>query len=273
MSHARNETPLAVVTGASSGIGWALARQFVQRGYDLVVASDDEEVHEAAAGLQAAAELEGGGVEVTAEQVDLTTEEGVEQLYKAVAATGRPVAAAALNAGVGSSGHFHETPLEADLGVVDLNVRSVVHLSKLLLPSMVAQGHGRLLFTASIAALGPGPYHATYAASKAFVHLFAQGLRHELRGTGVTVTSLMPGPTDTAFFDRAEMRDIRIGRIPKDDPDVVARQAYEAMVAGKDRVVTGSLLNRLQALGAGFVPDRVKAYAQAFLTKPQSDDR
>lgn len=267
MSQAQDATPLALVTGASSGIGWALARQFVDHGYDLVVAADDEEVHEAAAGLRR------DGIEVTAEQVDLATEQGVEQLYKAVAGTGRPVAAAALNAGVGSSGHFHQTPLDADLEVVDLNVRSVVHLSKLLLPSMVEEGQGRLLFTSSIAAFGPGPYHATYAASKAFVHLFAEALRHELRGTGVTVTSLMPGPTDAAFFDRAEMRDTRIGRIPKDDPDVVARHAYEAMIAGKDRVVAGSLLNRIQACGAGFVPDRLKAYAQAVLTKPQSDDR
>ncbi len=267
MSHAHNGNPLALVTGASTGIGWALARQFVDHGYDVVIAADDEAVFDAAAGL------ERGGVSVVAEQVDLATEKGVMQLYETVAGIGRPVAAAALNAGVGASGHFHRTPLEADLEVVDLNVRSVVHLSKLLLPPMVEEGQGRLLYTASIAAFGPGPYHATYAASKAFVHLFAEGLRHELRGTGVTVTSLMPGPTDTAFFDRAEMRDTRIGQIPKDDPDLVARQAYEAMIAGRHRVVAGSVLNRIQAFGASFVPDRIKGHAQAFLTKPQSGNR
>ncbi|MGH3365376.1 MAG: SDR family NAD(P)-dependent oxidoreductase [Nocardioidaceae bacterium] len=267
MDAGQNGRPLAVVTGASSGIGWAIARQLAERGHDLVIAAEDEELKEAAVCL------EQGGAQVIAQQVDLAAADGVEQLYSAIAGTGRPVDAAVLNAGVGASGSFHHTPLEADLEVVDLNVRSVVHLTKLLLPAMVDEGRGRLLFTSSIAAFGPGPYHATYAASKAFVHLFAEGLRHELRGTGVTVTSLMPGPTDTAFFDRAEMRDTRIGRIPKDDPDEVARDAYDAMMAGRERVVAGSVLNRIQALGAGFVPDRLKAYVQAFLTKPQSGDR
>ncbi len=267
MSTTQQDIPLAVVTGASTGIGWALARQFVDHGYDLVIAAEESEVHDAAAGLAH------GGRSVVAQQVDLATPDGVEALHKAVTDMGRPVAAAALNAGVGASGHFHQTPLEADLEVVDLNVRSVVHLSKLLLPSMVDEGRGRLLFTASIAGLAPGPFHATYAASKAFVHLFAEGLRYELRGTGVTVTSLLPGPTDTAFFDRAEMRDTRIGRIPKDDPDDVARDAFAAMMAGKHQVVAGSILNRIGSLGSGLLPDRVKAYVQAFLTKPQAGDR
>lgn len=264
---AHRDAPLALVTGASTGIGWALAKQFADHGYDLVIAADDEELKEAVNCLKS------GGVSVLPQTLDLATPEGVEQLHDAVVATGRPVDAAALNAGVGVSGRFHTTPLEGDLEVVDLNVRSVVHLSKLLLPAMVERGEGRLLFTSSIAALGPGPYQATYAASKAFVHLFAEALRYELKGSGVSVTSLMPGPTDTAFFDRADMRDTRIGTMPKDDPDKVARQAYEALMAGRERVVSGSLLNKIEALGVNLVPDRVKAYAQAFLAKPQSGDR
>lgn len=262
MQHAAR-APLAVVTGASTGIGWAMARQFVDRGYDLVVVAEDAEVHDAASGLRR------DGRSVLAQQVDLATAGGVEELYDAIAGTGRPVAAAALNAGIGSSGHFHRTPLEADLEVVDLNVRSVVHLSKLLLPSMVDRGDGRLLFTASVGGLAPGQYHATYAASTAFVHLFAEALRHELRGTGVTVTSLLPDPTETQFFDGSETRD----RIPRDDPDEVAREAYAAMMAGKDRVVAGSVLNRVSALGSGFLPLRLRALAQAFLAKPQSGGR
>jgi uncharacterized protein len=264
MNDTETPRPLAVVTGASTGIGLALARQFAERGHDLVIAADEPEIRDAADMLG-----ESGG-QVVAAQVDLATERGVEDLYDTVVGTGRPVAAAAFNAGVGSAGHFSATPLEGDLQVVDLNVRSVVHLSKLMLPAMVDRGEGRLLFTASIAGLGPGPHQATYSASKAFVHLFAEALRHELRGTGVTVTSLMPGPTDTPFFDRAEMRDTRLGRMPKDPPDRVAREAYEALMAGKDHVVSGSVLNRLQAVGSGLLPDRVKAFAQAFLTKPQS---
>lgn len=254
--------PLAVVTGASSGIGLSLACELARNGHDLVIAGDDALLGDAATALRHE------GAAVVAEQVDLADPDGVRTVHDAVVADGRPVAVAVLNAGVGSSGRFHETPLDGDLEVVDLNVRSTVHLTKLLLPAMVDHGEGRLLFTASIAGLAPGPYQATYAASKAFVHLFAEGLRHELRGSGVTVTSLMPGPTDTRFFDRAEMRDTRIGTMPKDDPDKVARQAYDAMMAGKDHVVSGSLVNRLGAMSSGLLPDRVKAYAQAFLSKP-----
>jgi uncharacterized protein len=264
MYDAEPRRPLAVVTGASTGIGLALARQFAERGYDLVIAADEPEIGDAAR------MLESSGSQVVAAQADLATAQGVEDLHGTVVGTGRPVAAAAFNAGVGSAGHFSTTPLEADLQVVDLNVRSVVHLSKLMLPPMVDRGEGRLLFTASIAGLGPGPYQATYSASKAFVHLFAEALRHELRGTGVTVTSLRPGPTDTPFFDRAEMRDTRLGQMPKDSPDRVAREAYEAMMAGKDNVVSGSVLNRIQTLGSGLLPDRLKAFAQAFLTRPTS---
>lgn len=265
MNQASSSRPLAVVTGASSGIGRALGRELVRLGYDLVVAADDDLL------LEAVEELSQGDALVVAEQVDLSTPAGVEQLHQAVVRTGRPVAAAALNAGVGVSGSFVSTPLEAHLGLVDLNVRSVVHLAHLLLPAMVDRGEGRLLFTASIAGLGPGPYQTTYAASKAFVHLFAEGLRHELQDSGVTVTSLMPGPTESLFFDRAEMRDTRIGKMPKADADRVAQQAVEAMLAGRDHVVSGSVLNRVQALGSHLLPDRVKAYAQAFLSKPPAD--
>ena len=261
------QRPLALVTGASSGIGRAVAHELVLRGHDVVVTADDDLLEEAAT------ELDAAGGSVTAHRADLTSAEGVERLHEAVLATGRPLSVAVLNAGVAASGHFARTPLEGDLDVVDLNVRSVVHLTKLLLPAMVEQGAGRLLFTASIAGLAPGPYQATYAASKAFVHLFAEALRHELKGTGVSVTSLRPGPTDTLFFERAEMQDTVIGQMPKDRADKVARQAVEALFAGKDDVLSGSVLNKVQSLSSGFLPDRVKAYAQAFLSKPRDDDR
>lgn len=258
--------PLAVVTGASSGIGRAIARELAVRGHDLVLAADEDLLEDAAEDLRRL------GATVTAEPVDVATGEGVERLHSAVTALGRPVAVAVLNAGIGVSGRFDETPVEADLELVDLNVRSTVHLAKLLLPGMVAHGAGRLLFTGSIAGLAPGPYHATYAASKGFVNLFAESLRHELKDTGVTVTALMPGPTETLFFDRAEMReDTVIGQMPKDDAAKVARQAVDALLAGRGHVVSGSVLNRLGALGSGLVPDPVKAQVQAVFTKPRSD--
>jgi short-subunit dehydrogenase len=135
---------------------------------------------------------------------------------------------------------------------------------------MVARGHGRVLVTASIAATAPGPYHATYAASKAFVHSFAEGIRYELKDSGVTVTSLMPGPTDTDFFERAGMTETKVGAGSKDDPDDVARDGYDALMAGKASVVAGSFTNRLQAEVSTHLPDTVAAAAQSRMTAPGS---
>jgi uncharacterized protein len=256
--------PLALVTGASSGIGLSLARQFAEHGFDLIVAAEDDELQ------GATAELRSYGVEVTAVQGDLASPLDVDHLNQALRASGRPLAAAALNAGVGVSGPLLETELEGHLRVVDLNVRSTVHLAKLLVEEMVAQGEGRLLFTSSIAAVGPNPYQSTYGASKAFVQSFAMAIREELKDTGVTVTALMPGPTDTEFFERADMLDTRIGAGPKDDPDDVARDGYEALMAGKASVVAGSLKNRVQAELGTHAPDTVAAAVMARMTEPGS---
>jgi uncharacterized protein len=255
--------PLALVTGASTGIGRSLAQQFADHGFDLVAVADDAELDIAAAGLRQS------GADVTAVRVDLTTEAGVEEVWRVVSDLDRPVDAAALNAGTAANGRFWENSLVDELRVVDLNVRSVVHLAHLLLPDMVNRDRGRLLVTASIAAKAPGPYYATYAASKAFVHSFAEAVRFELVGTGVTVTSLLPGPTDTAFFGRVGMVQTLVGRMPKDDPEEVARDGYEALMAGKASVVGGSLVNKAFTVGSRALPDQVKAFAQSVLTKPR----
>ena len=259
--------PLALVTGASSGIGLALARQFVANGFDVVVAAEDAELDEAAA------ELLGGGQEVVPVRVDLSTPEGVTELYLAATQGGRPVEAVALNAGIGVGGAFHETDLEDDLRLVDLNVRSTVHLAKLVVRDMVARGSGKVLVTASIAAKAPGPYHATYAASKAFVHSFAEGIRVELQDHGVTVTSLLPGPTETEFFERAEMEDTKVGATDKkDDADEVAKDGFEALMAGKDHVTAGSLKNKVQAGMASLTRDGAAAGMMQGMTKPGSGE-
>lgn len=255
---------LALVTGASTGIGRALAQQFAEHGYDLVIAADDDAIHAAADALR------GTGCAVVAEQVDLATADGVTALHRAAASAGN-VTAAALNAGIGVGGRFDETDLDRDLRLIDLNCRSTVHLAKLLTRDMVRAGEGRLLLTASIAATAPGPYHATYAASKAFVHSFAEAIRVELADTGVTVTSLMPGPTDTDFFERADMLDTRLGAMDgKDDPADVARDGFEALMAGKDHVVTGGVKNKVQTASARLAPDRAAAAGMGKLTEPGS---
>src|SRR3954468_24427917 len=230
---------LAVVTGASSGIGLELAKQFARNGFDVIVAAEDERV------LSAAAEISTDGVEARAVRTDLATAVGVRELYRAVVATGRPVDALALNAGVGVAGEFVDTSIEADENLISLNITSAVRLSKLLLPGMIERGEGKVLITASIASTMPGPYYATYAASKAFVLSFAEAVRNELRGTGVTVTALMPGPTDTTFFQRAGMRESRTAEGHKDAPADVARDGYDALMAGKDHVVAGATRNRV----------------------------
>jgi uncharacterized protein len=256
--------PLALVTGASSGIGRSLVRTFVDHGFDVIAAAENDKIHELLTDAS-------GAVQVV--QVDLATADGVVELHKISQVQGRPLDAAALNAGVGVSGRFDETDVEADLNLIDLNIRSTVHLAKLLSRDMVAAGHGRLLFTASIAATAPGPYHATYAASKAFVHSFAEALRVELKDTGVSVTSLMPGPTDTEFFERADMEDTKIGAMEdKDDPDEVARDGYDALMAGKPYVVAGSFKNRIQAEVSTHLPDSVSSRMQERLAKPGTAD-
>jgi short-subunit dehydrogenase len=250
----------ALVTGASTGIGREIARELVERGYDVVVAADEAEIQQAGAELGA-----------LAVQVDLATAEGVEELHARATEDG-PIDVLALNAGVGVSGRFDHTTLDSQLNLVDLNVRSTVHLGHLVIREMTARATGRVLVTSSIAAVAPGPYHATYAASKAFVHSFAEGVREELKGTGVTITSLMPGPTDTEFFARAEMGDTKIGQMDdKDDPAVVARDGVEALLAGKASVVAGSFKNRIQAELGTHLPDALANPIFARMTKPAGE--
>jgi short-subunit dehydrogenase len=255
--------PLAVVTGASSGIGYELAKQFADNGFDVLICAEDDAVQAAATALSESGAL------VRSVQADLATYQGVERLVAEVRAAGR-LDAVAINAGVGVAGPFVETSLEDDLRLVQLNVASTVHLAKRVLPDLVRQGTGRVLFTASIAATMPGPYYATYAASKAFVMSFAEAVRYELKDSGVTVTALMPGPTDTEFFDRAGMQETRVNAGSKDDPAEVAKDGFEALMAGKDHVVAGSMKNKVQAAAASVMPEQAKAATHAKMTEPRN---
>jgi len=257
--------PFAVVTGASSGIGYELAKQFAQNGFDLLVVAEDEGITEAARSLE---EL---GIRAAPLRVDLATYDGVETLYTAITATERPVDAIAINAGVGVGGDFaRQTDLRDELNLINLNVISAVHLAKRVVKDMVARGSGRILFTSSIAALMPGSFEAVYAGSKAFIQSFSEALRNELKDTGVTVTSLQPGPTETNFFHRAGMDDTRVGTSKKDDPAQVAKQGFEALMAGKDDVIAGSLTTKLQGAMAKVLPETLNAEQHRKLAEPGS---
>lgn len=262
---AEGDQRLAVVTGASSGIGFELAKVFAAEGFDLLIAAEDGEL------TSAMEQLRGAGAEVQAHRVDLATEAGVIELYRHIAAAGRPVDALALNAGIGAGGAFAtETELADELKLIDLNVRSTVHLCKLVVADMVERDAGRILFTSSIAATMPGSFQAVYNASKSFVQSFALALRNELKETGITVTSLMPGPTETEFFERADMEDTAVGAGEKDDPAEVARQGYEALMAGKEKVVAGSFKNKVQVAAGHVIPDRFKAEIHRGMAEPGS---
>lgn len=259
--------PFAVVTGASSGIGHELAKQFAQNGFDLLVTATGSSIETAA---QALKQL---GAQVETVQVDLATYDGVETLYSQIQKTGRPVDAIAINAGIGVDGAFIQNDLQDELNLINLNIVSSVHLAKRVVRDMVARGSGKVLFTSSIAALMPGPFYAVYAASKAFLHSFSHGLRHELKETGVSVTALMPGPTETHFFEQAGMEDTKAAASPKDDPALVAKQGFEALMAGKDEIVAGSLLTKAMTSVGRVLPETVKAELHGQLVKPESANK
>jgi short-subunit dehydrogenase len=220
---------LAMVTGASSGIGYSLASELAGRGYDLIVCSAGERLE------PAVVELRAQGAEVTAIQADLATRDGVDALWSGIKAKGRPVDVACINAGAGVGGLFSETDLDAEMNMVYLNCASTVQLAKHVVRDMLARNSGKILFTASIAGEMVAPREAVYAATKAFVLSFSHSVRYELRDSGVTVTALQPGPTDTDFFHRAGMDNTKVGSEGKSEsqPDDVAKQGIEACSRAK----------------------------------------
>jgi len=260
----RTTRPLGVVTGGSSGIGLELAKQFIAHGYDVVIAAD-RRVRGAQVELQS-----DGTANVYAVDVDLATREGCDKLCEEIRGLGRPVDALALNAGVGVGGEFIRTDLEAEIRMINLNCVAVIRLAKQLLPDMVARGKGRVLITSSVAAIMPATYLAVYGATKAFDLSFSEALREELRESGVTVTALQPGATETDFFERAGLEDTKVGQQDKDDPALVAKQGFEAMMRGDHKVYAGSLKSRIQGLAGEIMPEPMKARQHAKMAEPGS---
>jgi len=178
-----------------------------------------------------------------------------------------------INAGVGVGGPFIENDLDAELNLIDLNVVSVVHLAKRVTRDMVARNEGRILFTSSIAAEGPAPFEAVYGASKAFVQSFAEALRNELKDTNIVVTALQPGATETNFFHRAGMEDTKVGAGRKSDPADVAREGFEALMAGKDHVVSAMAKEEAMVAMGKVVPEKVAAAQHRKLSEPGSAEK
>lgn len=256
--------PLALVTGGSSGIGFELAKQFAKGGYDVAITGSSDRVTGAADTLR---EL---GVNAYPHQGDAGTYNGVESFWSFVQSLGRPVDAAALNVGIGLGGAFVDNTLEDEFRVLDINIKGTVHLAKRVVQHMVPNGFGRILIVSSISATTPTPYETVYGPSKAFGFMFAESLREELKDTGVSVTALLPGATDSDFHANAGMSNTALGPdFKKNDKTEVARQGYDALLAGDDHVVGGDEATQQIVVDNRTTPEPVKAAKQAELTRPR----
>ena len=255
--------PFAIVTGASSGIGLELATICAQEGFDLLIAADRAEVHAVAERLRAL------GAEVTVVETDLATTDGVDRLWATVA--GKPIAALLANAGHGLGRAFLDQEFDDVRHVVDTNVTGTIYLVQLAGRDMRRRGQGRILLTGSIAGFMPGTFHAVYNGTKAFIDSFSFALRAELKDSGVTVTCLMPGATETDFFERANMLDTKVGQSEKDDPADVARVGFDAMMRGDGDVVSG-WKNKLQTAIANLTPAGALAEQHRKMAEPGSGD-
>jgi short-subunit dehydrogenase len=253
--------PLAMVTGASSGIGYELAAICAQEGFDLLVAADDPTIE------QAATAFRGFGANVEMVYTDLATLGGVDALLAKLA--GRPVDALLANAGHGLGGGFLDQDFDDVRHVIDTNVTGTLYLIQHVARNMRERGQGRILVTGSIAGFMPGTYQAVYNGTKAFIDSFSFALRAELKDTGVTVTCLMPGATETEFFERAGMTDTRVGQQKKDDPADVARVGFDAMQRGHGDVVSG-WKNKLQTAIASVTPAGMLAEQHRKMAEPGS---
>jgi short-subunit dehydrogenase len=262
MTSSDSQRRFAVVTGASSGIGFELARCCAQDGCDLLVAADKPEIFSAADQLR-----ELGGM-VQELQVDLSTVDGVDELYDV--AHRRPIDVLLANAGHGLGRAFLDQEWDDVRHVIDTNVTGTVYLLHVVGDEMRSRRAGRILITGSIAGFMPGTFQAVYNASKAFLDSFSFALRAELKDSGVTVTCLMPGATETDFFERADMLDTKVGQSKKDDPAEVAKIGYEAMMRGEGDIVSG-WQNKLRSAIALVTPSSVLAEMHRNMAEPQTE--
>jgi short-subunit dehydrogenase len=253
--------PLAIVTGASTGIGFELAKCCTKNGFDLLIVADEPQIEDAAERLKAL------GASVETLQSDLSTIEGVDKLHQKIG--GRPVAALLANAGRGLGKGFLDQDFHEARRVVDTNITGTIYLIHKVGNDMRRIGEGKILLTGSIAGFMPGTFQAVYNGTKAFIDSFSAALREELKDTGITVSCLMPGATETEFFKRADLMDTKIGQEKKDDPAEVAELGFDAMMKGTDHVIFG-VKNKLQVAASRVLPSSTMAEQHRKETEPGS---
>ena len=254
----------AIITGASTGIGFELASIAAQDGHDLLVAADEPLIEAAANDFRT------HGVNVISVQADLATLEGVDKLL--AAAGKREVDILCANAGRGLGRAFLEQDVDDWRRVIDTNITGTVYLLQQVLERMVVLDRGKVLITGSIAGFMPGSFNAVYNGTKAFIDSFADAVRNEIKESeGVSITTLMPGPTETEFFDRADMLDTKVGTQKKDDAAKVAQDGWDAMMAGHGHIVSG-WKNKAQAALAHVTPAATLAEMHRSMAEPGTGD-
>ncbi|UEG54774.1 SDR family oxidoreductase [Mucilaginibacter daejeonensis] len=262
-----NAKQCALITGATSGIGLELAKLFAADGYDLVLVARDQQGLDSTASL-----LKQTGIEVTTISKDLFDRQAAFDLYDEVIRKGIRVDVLVNDAGQGLYGEFKDNDIERELKIIDLNIGSLVILTKCFLKDMVSRNEGKILNLASIASKVPGPWQAVYHATKAFVLSFSESIREELKDTNITVTALLPGATDTDFFNKAGMQESRIvqDKSSLSDAADVAKDGYEAMKDDKDKVISG-FKNKVQIAMSNLTPDPAVAHMMNEQQKPVNE--
>lgn len=258
-----DQRPLALVTGGSSGIGFEVAKQFAQNGFDVAISGSSDKVFDAAKALEKL------GAQAYPHKADASTYEGVEGFWTFVENLGRKVDSAALNVGIGLGGAFKDTDLDDEMRMIAINVTGTVHMAKRVVHHMVPNKHGRILIVSSLSATQPTPYETVYGPTKHFGFAFAESLREELREDGITVTALLPGATDSKFHSNAGMDNTSFVSMQKNDKTLVAKQGFEAMMANMDHIVGGNSATQQQAIDNRMTPEPVKAARHARSARPQ----
>ena len=250
----------AIITGASTGIGFELASIAAENGYDILVVADEPLIDSAAADFRT------HGTNVASIEADLSTIDGVDKLL--AAAQGRSIDLLCANAGKGLGRGFLDQSVGDWRHVIDTNITGTLYLLQKVLKEMVARDDGKVLITGSIAGFMPGSFQAVYNGTKAFVDSFADAIRDELKESkGVQITTLMPGATETEFFDRADMMDTSVGTAEKDDAGKVARDGWDALMKGHAHIVSG-WKNKVQAAIAHVAPAATLAGMHRNMAEP-----
>lgn len=263
-----NNNEYALVTGATSGIGFELAKLLAKNGYNLAIVGRNQETLN-----KAAAELKSYGVKITALNKNLFHQDDVYSLYAELKVSNISPSILVNDAGQGFYGKFQQTDLNREIDIINLNITSVIILTKLFLKERIGKGSGKILNLASIASTAPGPWHSVYHGTKAFILSWSEAIREELKDSGITVTALLPGPTSTDFFNKALMTESKIMEDWESfsTPEEVAEDGYKAMMNGDDKIISG-LKNKLTVAMSNITTDSMAAHRMGEMQKPKSDE-